>query len=142
MCGIAGIYARGDVPVPEDRLLAMREDQTHRGPDAEGLHIGPHIGLAFNRLAVIDLSPLANQPMKTDDGTARIVFNGEIYNYRELRRELEGKGRQFRTQSDTEVILQGYLQWGIEVVRRLNGMFAFGLWDAERETLHLARDRV
>ena len=142
MCGIAGIFSRGDVAPSTDRLLAMREDQTHRGPDAAGLYTGPHIGLAFNRLAIIDLSPLANQPMATEDGAARIVFNGEIYNYRELRRELEGQGRRFRTRSDTEVILQGYLEWGIDVVRRLNGMFAFGLWDAARETLCLARDRV
>src|SRR5207249_9235353 len=142
MCGIAGIFSRGDVAPSTDRLLAMREDQTHRGPDAAGLYTGPHIGLAFNRLAIIDLSPLANQPMATEDGAARIVFNGEIYNYRELRRELEGQGRRFRTRSDTEVILQGYLEWGIDVVRRLNGMFAFGLWDAARETLCLVRDRV
>src|SRR5262245_7669271 len=142
MCGIAGIYARGDSAVPAERLRAMRDDQTHRGPDATGLDIGPHIGLAFNRLAIIDLSPLANQPMATDDRGVRIVFNGEIYNYRDLRRELEARGRRFRTQSDTEVILQGYLEWGIEVVRRLNGMFAFGLWDATHETLYLARDRV
>ena len=95
----------------------MRDDQVHRGPDATGLHTGPHIGLAFNRLAIIDLSPAANQPMDVDGGVAHIVFNGEIYNYRELRRELEEKGRRFRTQSDTVVILRGYVQWGIDVVR-------------------------
>ena len=117
MCGIAGIYSRGDIPVPPPRLLAMRDDQVHRGPDATGLHTGPHIGLAFNRPAIIDLSPAANQPMDVDGGVAHIVFNGEIYNYRELRRELEEKGRRFRTQSDTEVILRGYVQWGIDVVR-------------------------
>jgi asparagine synthase (glutamine-hydrolysing) len=142
MCGIAGIYARGDGSISVDRLLTMRGEQTHRGPDAEGLHTGPHIGLAFNRLAIIDLSPLANQPMSTADGATRIVFNGEIYNYRELRKELEGKGRSFRTHSDTEVLLEGYAEWGIDVVPRLNGMFAFALWDAPHETLHLVRDRV
>src|SRR5882724_5488789 len=120
----------------------MREDQRHRGPDAVGLHAGPHIGLVFNRLAIIDLSPEANQPMVSEDGVVWIVFNGEIYNFRELRRELESRGRRFRTQSDTEVILQGYAQWGIDVVPRLNGMFAFALWDARIETLHLVRDRV
>jgi asparagine synthetase B (glutamine-hydrolysing) len=119
----------------------MRDDQVHRGPDAAGLHTGPHVGLAFNRLAIIDLSPAANQPMEVDAGAAHIVFNGEIYNYRELRRELEDKGLRFRTQSDTEVILQRYVQWGIDVVRRLNGMFAFALWDPRRETLYLVRDR-
>lgn len=142
MCGIAGIYSRGDGDVSPQRLLAMRDDQTHRGPDAAGLSIGPHIGLAFNRLAIIDLSPAANQPMGTADGAARIVFNGEIYNYRELRSELESLGRRFHTRSDTEVVLQGYQHWGIDVVRRLNGMFAIALWDAPRETLYLARDRV
>ncbi|HEU4402936.1 MAG TPA: asparagine synthetase B, partial [Candidatus Polarisedimenticolia bacterium] len=107
MCGIAGIYRRGDSPLPEERLRAMRDDQTHRGPDSNGLHLGPHIGLAFNRLAIIDLSPAANQPMATDDGNTWIVFNGEIYNFHEVRSVLEAKGRRFRTRSDTEVILQG-----------------------------------
>jgi asparagine synthase (glutamine-hydrolysing) len=142
MCGIAGIYVRGEAPVDERRLLAMRDDQTHRGPDAVGLRSLPHVGLAFNRLAIIDLSPQANQPMASDGDSVWIVFNGEIYNFRQLRQELESRGRTFRTQSDTEVILQGYAHWGIEVVPRLNGMFAFALWDARRETLYLARDRV
>ncbi|HEV8700163.1 MAG TPA: asparagine synthase (glutamine-hydrolyzing) [Candidatus Polarisedimenticolia bacterium] len=142
MCGIAGIFSRGDSPIQVNRLLRMRDDQAHRGPDDQGLHTSPHIGLAFNRLAIIDLSPTANQPMGPEDGSARIVFNGEIYNYRELRSDLESQGRRFLTQSDTEVILQGYMHWGIDVVRRLNGMFAIALWDAPRQTLYLARDRV
>src|SRR5262245_37776464 len=137
MCGIAGIFNRGDSPIQADRLLRMRDDQTHRGPDDLGLHTSDHIGLAFNRLAIIDLSPAANQPMGTADGAARIVFNGEIYNYRELRSDLESRGRRFLTRSDTEVILQGYQQWGIDVLTRLNGMFAMALWDAPRETLYL-----
>jgi asparagine synthase (glutamine-hydrolysing) len=120
----------------------MRADQTHRGPEAVGQWTGPHIGLAFNRLAVIDLSPEANQPMVSRDGEAWIVFNGEIYNFRQVRRDLEACGRRFRTQGDTEVILEGYRQWGIDVVNRLNGMFAFALWDAPKETLYLVRDRV
>src|SRR5262245_42696509 len=139
MCGISGIYQRGNGPVPESRLLAMRSDMTHRGPDAVGLHVGPHVGLAFNRLAVIDLSPAANQPMATDDERVWIVFNGEIYNFLDLRAELESKGRRFRTHSDTEVILQGYLEWGLAVVGRLNGMFAMALWDGRVERLHLIR---
>lgn len=142
MCGIAGIFSRGDAPVPLQRLLPMRDDQTHRGPDAVGLRTGPHIGLVFNRLAIIDLSPLANQPMASEDDTVWIVFNGEVYNFKEIRRELERKGRRFRTQSDTEVIVQGYLEWGIDIAQRLNGMFAFALWDAPRETLYLVRDRL
>ncbi len=142
MCGIAGIYSRGDGPLAERRLLVMRDDQAHRGPDAVGLRMGPHVGLVFNRLAIIDLSPQANQPMASEDESAWIVFNGEIYNFHRLRQELESLGRRFRTHSDTEVILQGYGEWGIDVVPRLNGMFAFALWDARRETLYLVRDRV
>src|SRR5262245_60945039 len=111
MCGIAGIYSRGDGPVSPDRLLAMRSDQVHRGPDAVGLRTGPQIGMAFNRLAIIDLSPQANQPMVSPDGVVWIVFNGEIYNFRDIRSELEHKGRSFRTQSDTEVLLEAYRQW-------------------------------
>jgi asparagine synthase (glutamine-hydrolysing) len=142
MCGISGIYRRGDAPIEEARLLAMRGDQTHRGPDAVGLHRGAHIGLAFNRLAIIDLSPAANQPMSAGDGSVWIVFNGEIYNFQDVRRALEAKGRTFMTRSDTEVILQGYMEWGIDVISRLNGMFALALWDARREVLYLVRDRV
>src|SRR5437667_7992037 len=115
MCGISGIYRRGDAPIEPARLLAMRDDMTHRGPDASGLHTGPHIGLAFNRLAIIDLSPAANQPMCTEDGRAWIVFNGEIYNFQDLRRSLEDKGHTFRTRSDTEVILKRYRQWAMEL---------------------------
>src|SRR5881296_65358 len=142
MCGIAGIFSRGDVPVPLRRLLAMRDDQVHRGPEAVGERTGPHIGLAFNRLAIIDLSPQANQPMASEDDTVWIVFNGEIYNFREVRQDLQSRGHRFRTQGDTEVILQGYRQWGIDVATRLNGMFAFALWDVSKETLYLVRDRV
>ncbi len=142
MCGIAGIFLRGDAPIDRARLLAMRDDQVHRGPDAVGLRIGEHIGLAFNRLAILDLSPAANQPMCSEDDSVWIVFNGEIYNFPDLRRDLESHGRRFRTRSDTEVILQGFEQWGLDVIPRLNGMFALGIWDARRERLHLARDRV
>jgi asparagine synthase (glutamine-hydrolysing) len=142
MCGISGLFCRGEAPVSESRLLAMRADQVHRGPDDAGMHVGPHIGLAFNRLAVIDLSPAAGQPMAAEGGRVWIVFNGEIYNFQDLRRELESKGRTFRTRSDTEVILQGYLEWGTDIVGRMNGMFALALWDADREALHLVRDRV
>jgi len=119
----------------------MRDDQVHRGPEAVGLRTGPHIGLAFNRLAIIDLSPQANQPMASEDGAVWIIFNGEIYNFRQVRQDLQARGCRFRTQSDTEVILQGYGQWGIDVTSRLNGMFAFALWDGPKETLHLVRDR-
>jgi asparagine synthase (glutamine-hydrolysing) len=142
MCGIAGIYSRGDGPIDESRLRAMQADLIHRGPDAAGLRVGPHIGLAFRRLAIIDLSSSANQPMASDEGDVWVIFNGEIYNFREVRSELERLGRRFRTRSDTEVIVQGYQEWGIEVFQKLNGMFAVGLWDGSREELFLVRDRV
>src|SRR6266581_1362565 len=119
MCGIAGIYRRGGGLVPESRLRAMQQDQVHRGPDDSGMRAGERIGLVFNRLAIIDLSPAANQPMMSEDDGVWIVFNGEIYNYRQLRDDLRQAGRTFRTQSDTEVLLRGYQEWGTGVFRRL-----------------------
>ncbi|HKQ97657.1 MAG TPA: asparagine synthase (glutamine-hydrolyzing), partial [Candidatus Polarisedimenticolia bacterium] len=142
MCGIAGIFRRGGAPIEAERLVAMRDDQRHRGPDAEGLHVVPHAGLAFNRLAIIDLSPAANQPMVLPDDGLAIVFNGEIYNFREVRAQLEAEGHAFTTKSDTEVILRGYRAWGLDVVPRLDGMFAMAIWDPGRRTMHLVRDRL
>jgi asparagine synthase (glutamine-hydrolysing) len=142
MCGIAGIYSRSDQPIPAPRLLAMRDEQSHRGPDASGLHVAARIGLASNRLAILDLTEAANQPMLSDDRSIALVFNGEIYNFQDVRRDLEAKDRRFRTRGDTEVILRGYEEWGAEVFSRLNGMFAVALWDGPRERLLLVRDRV
>ena len=119
-----------------------------RGPDDAGLHLdgvpadGLHIGLGHRRLSIIDLSSAARQPMANEDGTIRLTYNGEIYNYKALRRELEAKGHRFRSDSDTEVVVHLYEEEGVEAVRRLNGMFAFGLWDERRRRLWLCRDRI
>ena len=144
MCGIAGIFAYGRVaePVVRNELLAIRDYMTARGPDAAGLWFDAdqRIGLAHRRLAIIDLDDRASQPMHTDDGRYAITFNGEIYNYRELRQELTERGAKFSTTSDTEVILQLYRLDGAAIIRRLRGMFAFAIWDAVRQELFLARD--
>jgi asparagine synthase (glutamine-hydrolysing) len=113
----------------------------HRGPDGDGFFCDGSVGLGHRRLAIIDLAT-GDQPMATEDGSVVLVFNGEIYNFRELRRELEGRGATFRTTSDTEVILQAYETWGVDCLPRLRGMFAFALWDRPRRRLFLARDRV
>src|SRR5207253_5871641 len=113
----------------------------HRGPDGEGFFLEPGIGLAHRRLAVIDLATGA-QPMRDGSGRLVISFNGEIYNFAELRRELEQLGHVFRTNSDTEVILEAWKAWGEDSIARLEGMFAFALWDIPSRTLYLARDRM
>jgi len=142
MCGIAGLFdtrARRDV----DRALLdrMNESQRHRGPDGGGLHVEPGVGLGHRRLAIIDVAT-GQQPLFNEDGSVAIVFNGEIYNYRELIPELAALGHAFATKSDTEVIVHAWEAWGEACVQRLRGMFAFALWDRNRETLFLARDRL
>ena len=142
MCGIAGIFHCGTPkPVDPERVTRMADALAHRGPDGSGVWTGPGVGLGHRRLSIIDLAG-SPQPMHSADGRATIVFNGEIYNYRELRRELEGEGAQFRTEGDTEVILAAWLRWGVECLPRLHGMFAFALYDARRRELVLARDRL
>lgn len=144
MCGIAGIYAYREASAAVDRgeLLRIREAMIHRGPDGAGLWVSENqrVGLAHRRLAIIDLSDAGAQPMATADGNLRITFNGEIYNYRELRDELQAKGHVFRTNSDTEVLLHLYADRGAKMVHALRGMFAFGIWDETRQELFLARD--
>ncbi len=144
MCGIAGILALAEdaPPVEREELLRIREAMARRGPDGSGLWIAPggRIGLAHRRLAIIDLSESGAQPMQSADARLHIVFNGEIYNYRELRAELAAAGRQFRSSSDTEVLLHLYELHGAAMVARLRGMFAFAVWDARERTLFLARD--
>ncbi len=144
MCGIAGIHAYLDVAPRVDRgeLVRMNERMVARGPDGNGLWVNEEgrTGFGHVRLAIIDLSEGGAQPMHASDGRLTITFNGEIYNYRELRAELQGRGRVFRSESDTEVLLQLYAEYGAAMVSRLRGMFAFGLWDADRRTLLLARD--
>lgn len=141
MCGICGQLSWGRPPDCE-LVGRMTARIAHRGPDGEGLDtIGP-VSLGHRRLAVIDLSPAAKQPMADSSGLFRIVFNGEIYNFKQLRKELSEGGARFQTQSDTEVILEAYKRWGLDGLTRLNGMFAFALWDHRSDTLLLARDRA
>ena len=121
----------------------MTDTLAHRGPDDSGiveLHDG-HLVLGHRRLSIIDLSPLGHQPMASVDGRDWLVFNGELYNFREIRRELQQRGHAFRSESDTEVLLAAYREWGLESLHRFRGMFAFALWDGANRTLHLARDR-
>ncbi|MEZ0229376.1 MAG: asparagine synthase (glutamine-hydrolyzing), partial [Planctomycetota bacterium] len=120
----------------------MRDRLAHRGPDGQGLFADERLALGHRRLSIIDLSDAASQPFASDDGALQLVFNGEIYDYVELRDELRAKGRVFKSASDTEVILRGYEEWGENVLERLNGMFALALYDARRKTLLLARDRA
>ncbi|MEO8033452.1 MAG: asparagine synthase (glutamine-hydrolyzing) [Acidobacteriota bacterium] len=142
MCGIVGIISSRQEHRTD--VVAMRDSLVHRGPDDAGMWLSPD-GLAtfgHRRLAIIDLSPGGHQPMQSDDGSVSITFNGEIYNYQELRSDLRGLGHSFRSASDTEVILASYRQWGIDCVQYFNGMFAFGLYDSGRRRLLLARDRA
>ena len=143
MCGIGGLATRKDI-VRDDVLLAMRDTMVHRGPDAAGIWKSPDgaVGLVHRRLSIIDLSSDGNQPMVDETGKTVIVFNGEIYNYKELRVELEQRGHRFRSKSDTEVLLEGYKAWGEGLLSRLNGMFAFALYDGNARKLFLARDRA
>ncbi|HKB26087.1 MAG TPA: asparagine synthase (glutamine-hydrolyzing), partial [Methylomirabilota bacterium] len=137
MCGIAGWVGEA----PPELLPRMLDVLRHRGPDDSGLHTEPGVALGMTRLAIIDLVT-GRQPMSDADERYWIVFNGEIYNFRQLRAELEARGRRFRTQSDTEVIVQAYATFGAACVERLRGMFAFALWDRARRSLFLARDRL
>lgn len=140
MCGLVGVYYTNAACEP-DRLTAMRDDLAHRGPDAAGNFIDGPLGLGHRRLSIIDLGT-GQQPMQTADGRFAIAFNGEIYNYVELRTALESRGAQFRTHSDTEVILQLHAFEGDQAVERLNGIFAYAIWDTQRQRLLLARDRA
>ena len=142
MCGIVGIFdtlAKREI----DRALLdrMNQSQFHRGPDEGGLHLEPGLGLGHRRLSIIDLSS-GQQPLFNEDGSVAVVFNGEIYNFPDLMRELTQRGHVFRTRCDTEVIVHAWEEWGEACVARFRGMFAFGLWDSNREVLFLARDRL
>jgi asparagine synthase (glutamine-hydrolysing) len=141
MCGIAGIYRPGGEPVPFRLLKAMTNAIAHRGPDGEGQFVDGPVGLGHRRLAILDLSAAGAQPMASPEGRVVVTYNGEIYNHLDLRRELESLGYHFRSRSDTEVLVHGYCAWGLDLVPRLNGMFAFALWDGRERSLHLARDR-
>jgi asparagine synthase (glutamine-hydrolysing) len=142
MCGICGIaVSRGGPQISKEILLKMNESITHRGPDEDGFYVNDKVGLASRRLSIIDLTG-GTQPISNEDETMRIIFNGEIYNYRELRIYLEKHGHLFRTQSDTEVILHLYEEFGTDCVQHLDGIFAFAIWDEKSQELLLARDRM
>ncbi len=148
MCGIAGKKTLKAESIAPELILDMCAAIHHRGPDdigvfnSDGCASGASLGFGHKRLSIIDLSPAARQPMCNEDGTIWLTYNGEIYNYKDLRRELEAKGHRFRSDADTEVLIHLYEEEGVESVRRLNGMFAFGLWDETRGRLWLCRDRL
>ncbi len=142
MCGIAGLYYPGTPkPVDPARVRAMADAMAHRGPDGSGVWTAPGVGLGHRRLSIIDVAG-SPQPMASADGALTIVFNGEIYNFQALRRELVARGWAFRTEGDTEVLLAGWSTWGPAMLDRLVGMFAFAIHDARANTLFLARDRL
>jgi asparagine synthase (glutamine-hydrolysing) len=141
VCGIAGVLDRSGAPVPLELLRRMSDVIAHRGPDDEGQFADGPVGLANRRLAIIDPSPRGHMPMASSTGRLVITYNGELYNYRELEAELVHKGHEFRTGTDTEVVLAAYAEWGEACVDRFNGMFALAIWDRERRELFLARDR-
>ena len=142
MCGIAGqLNFAADAPIDRDRLQRMTRTITHRGPDDEGYFISGPVGLGFRRLSIIDLAG-GHQPMSDAEETVWVVFNGEIYNFKELRFKLEARGHSFRTNSDTEVIIHGYKEWGADVFNHLNGMFGVAIWDETKKQLLVARDAM
>lgn len=141
MCGIAGFLNKSGVPASQETIRSMTEAVRHRGPDGYGYYTSGNLALGHRRLAIIDLSEAANQPMHWQGGGLTIIFNGEIYNYVELRDELQRLGHRFATHSDTEVILAAYAQWGPECVGRFNGMWAFAIYDRQRNQLFCSRDR-
>ena len=140
MCGVCGFISTGE-PVERALLQTMNDSLRHRGPDGDGFFVHENVGLAMRRLAIIDVAG-GWQPIFNEDGSVVIVFNGEIYNYQALRDELQKHGHVFKTNGDTETIVHGYEQWGDAVLKKLNGMFAFALWDAARARLLIARDRM
>ena len=134
MCGICGVVAFGR-PAEVDTAQRMAAELDHRGPDGEGSYAGDGVALGFRRLAIIDLSDAGMQPFASEDGALQLVHNGEIYNYKSLRAELESHGHRFRSATDTEVVLRAYEQWGERCVERFNGMWAFAIWDGRRRAL-------
>jgi asparagine synthase (glutamine-hydrolysing) len=142
MCGIAGIVRLDRQPVDPAELAQMAEMLSHRGPDDQGTYLAGPAGLAHRRLSIIDLSPAGRQPMTNEDETIWLVFNGEIYNYRDLAATLQSLGHQFRSQTDSEVIIHAYEEWGEQCVERMRGMWAFAIWDASRGVLFCSRDRL
>src|SRR5579859_7803086 len=142
MCGICGQFnIESLAPVRRPDIEAMANTIAHRGPDDEGYFFDGPLGFGFRRLSIIDLSG-GHQPMSDAEESVWVIFNGEIYNYKELRAELEKAGHKFRTSSDTEVIIHGYKQWGNDVFNHLNGMFGVAIWDVKKKKLLVARDAM
>jgi len=142
MCGICGQFNFAtNEPVEPEVIRRMADSITHRGPDDEGYFVSGPIGLGFRRLSIIDLAG-GHQPMADAEETVWVIFNGEIYNFKELRAELEQLGYSFRTNSDTEVIIHGYREWGTDVFNHLNGMFGLAIWDVRKKRLVVARDAM
>jgi asparagine synthase (glutamine-hydrolysing) len=141
MCGISGILNFSNKPVEENSIRKMMSAIKHRGPDDEGIYIKDNMGLGFVRLSIIDLSRSSHQPMFDESGRFVLIFNGEIYNYIEIRDELKSKGYKFKSTGDAEVLLYSYLEWGKNCLNRFNGMFAFVIWDTKEKKLFAARDR-
>jgi len=141
MCGICGVYHFNERRAERELIGRMCSTLQHRGPDGSGSYVSGRVGLGHTRLSIIDLEGGA-QPLTNEDGSLQVVFNGEIYNFIELRKELTDKGHIFATRSDTEVILHGYEEWGADCVTRFNGIFAFALWDSKRQEVFLARDHL
>ena len=143
MCGIAGIiHFDRERQVDKSTLTVMRDTLKHRGPDDKDLFIDKNIGLAHRRLSILDLSPMGKQPFQSADQQLIITFNGEIYNFQALRDDLQSKGYQFRSKTDTEVLLYLYREYGVDMLNRLNGMFAFVIYDKKKQKVFGARDRL
>jgi asparagine synthase (glutamine-hydrolysing) len=141
MCGICGQFNfQSNAPVDPAMIQRMMDTIIHRGPDDSGMHLDGPLGLGFRRLAILDLSPAGHQPMSDPERMVWVVFNGEIYNFKEIRADLESKGHRFRSHCDTEVIVLGYKEWGAEILKRLNGMFGLAIWDVAKRRLIVARD--
>ena len=141
MCGIAGIFNLNGAPVSVSLLKKMTDIIFHRGPDGEGFWVDSFIGFGHRRLAIIDLSRLGHQPMQTEDGNYIITYNGEVYNFQNIKIELESKGYQFKSKTDSEVVLKAYSEWGKDCILKFNGMFAFAIWNRKKQELFIARDR-
>jgi len=149
MCGINGLIGITDVNIAKQKVIAMNNRMRHRGPDDEGVYVVEKVALGHRRLSIIDLSAAGHQPMVSSDGRYQIIYNGELYNFKELKFELQrvvaGSGQQayiFQTNTDTEVIIAAYARWGADCVKRFNGMFAFVIWDTQNKELFIARDRL
>ena len=141
MCGIVGVWDFKN-RIDKDILKRMRDLLKHRGPDDKGIYIDNHIGVAHRRLSIIDLTKAGHQPMSNENNSIWITYNGEIYNFKELRKYLKKKGHRFKSNTDTEVVIHAYEEYGFDCLKKFNGMFAFAIWDSNKKQIFLARDRI